>query len=309
MYNETQFRMYHELKTFRMYHELKTVGGSIQYELHYIIHCSLDVVDERGIIIKPSYDRKEDGFGNSEPNESNRSNDGMKQEHMVYDPQGPYGLKTFRMYHELKTVGGSIQYELHYIVHCSLDVVDERAIRFRKIQNKIPGIQLFRLICPNVSSNVKLLHTVQSHNRRRSNSCSRAENKACRERQRREKLNERFVELSSTLEPDWSATTDKLAIIGDVIRVLNQLKAESQECKNMNEKILEEIKTFRQQVKTMTNNHLPPPGFMSPHPAAYQAVANKMPIFSGYGYIPMWEYLPQTMCDTSHDQELRPPAA
>ncbi|PWA80110.1 Myc-type, basic helix-loop-helix (bHLH) domain-containing protein [Artemisia annua] len=55
----------------------------------------------------------------------------------------------------------------------------------------------------------------------------------------------RFVELSSTLEPGRSVTTDKLAIIGDVIRVLNQLKSESQECKEMNEKLLEEIKTFR----------------------------------------------------------------
>ncbi|PWA97762.1 myc-type, basic helix-loop-helix (bHLH) domain-containing protein [Artemisia annua] len=55
----------------------------------------------------------------------------------------------------------------------------------------------------------------------------------------------RFVELGSTLEPDQSATTDRLAIIGDVIRVLNQLKSEFQECKEMNEKLLEEIKTFR----------------------------------------------------------------
>lgn len=166
--------------------------------------------------------------------------------------------------------------------------------------------------------------------RGRSNSCSRAENKACRERQRREKLNERFVELSTTLEPDRPATTDKLAILGDAIRVLNQLKSESQECKEMNEKLLEEIKTLKaekielreeklalkaekakmeQQVKAMTNSNLPPPGFMAPHPAAYQAGANKMPVFPGYGYIPMWQYLPQATCDTSHDHELRPPAA
>ncbi|GJY95596.1 transcription factor bHLH104-like protein [Tanacetum coccineum] len=161
--------------------------------------------------------------------------------------------------------------------------------------------------------------------RGRSNSCSRAENKACRERQRREKLNE-----SSTLEPYRPATTDKLAILGHAIRVLNQLKSESQECKEMNEKLLEEIKTLKaekielreekialksekakveQQVKAMTNNNLPPPGFMAPHPDAYQAGANKMPVFPGYSYIPMWQYLPQATCDTSHDHELRPPAA
>ncbi|KAM0001855.1 putative transcription factor bHLH family [Helianthus debilis subsp. tardiflorus] len=168
-----------------------------------------------------------------------------------------------------------------------------------------------------------------SRKRGRSNSCSKAENKACRERQRREMLNNRFFELSSTLEPDRPATTDKLAILGDAIRVLNRLKSESQDYKETNEKLLEEIKTLKaeknelreeklvlkevkakleQQVKAMTNN-IPPPGFMAPHPAAFQAGANKMPVFPGYGYIPMWQYLPQSSCDTSHDHELRPPAA
>ncbi|MFS7925980.1 hypothetical protein Hanom_Chr04g00291531 [Helianthus anomalus] len=47
----------------------------------------------------------------------------------------------------------------------------------------------------------------------------------------------------------------------------------------------------------------------TPHPAAFQAGANKMPVFPGYGYIPMWLYLPQSTCDTSHDHKLRPPAA
>ncbi|KAI3693021.1 hypothetical protein L6452_32848 [Arctium lappa] len=164
--------------------------------------------------------------------------------------------------------------------------------------------------------------------RGRSIACNRAENKACRERQRREKLNDRFLELSSTLEPGRPASTDKLAILGDAIRVLNQLKSESQDCKEMNEKLLEEIKTLKaeknelreeklvlkaekakmeQQVKAMTN--LPPSGFMTPHPAAYQAGASKLPVFPGYSYIPMWQYLPQSTCDTSHDHELRPPAA
>ncbi|KAK9059026.1 hypothetical protein SSX86_021645 [Deinandra increscens subsp. villosa] len=168
-----------------------------------------------------------------------------------------------------------------------------------------------------------------SRKRRRDNSCSRAENKACRERQRREILNSRFLELSSTLEPDRPAATDKLAILGDAIRVLNQLKSESKDFKEMNERLLEEIKALKaeknelreeklilkaekakmeQQMKAMTNN-IPPPGYMTPHPAAFQAGANKMPVFPGYGYIPMWQYLPQSTCDTSHDHKLRPPAA
>lgn len=65
---------------------------------------------------------------------------------------------------------------------------------------------------------------------------------------------------------------------------------------------------LEQQVKSMTNN-IPPPGYMTPHPAAFQAGASKMPVFPGYGYIPMWQYLPHSSRDTSHDHELRPPAA
>ncbi|XP_076909405.1 transcription factor bHLH104-like [Bidens hawaiensis] len=168
-----------------------------------------------------------------------------------------------------------------------------------------------------------------SRKRGRGSSCSKAENKACRERQSIDYLYHRFIELSSTLEPDRPVTTDKLAILGDAIRVLNQLKSESQDFKEMNDKLSEEIKTLKaeknelreeklvlkavkakieQQVKAMANN-IPPPGYMAPHPAAFQAGAHKMPVFPGYGYIPMWQYIPQSTCDTSHDHELRPPAA
>lgn len=52
-----------------------------------------------------------------------------------------------------------------------------------------------------------------------------------------------------------------------------------------------------------------PAGFLPPHAAAYQAGVNKMAVFPGYGYIPMWQYLPSSVRDTSHDHELRPPAA
>ncbi|MFS7926008.1 hypothetical protein Hanom_Chr04g00291871 [Helianthus anomalus] len=53
-----------------------------------------------------------------------------------------------------------------------------------------------------------------------------------------------FLKLSSTLEPGRPATTDKVAILGDVVCVLHQHKSESQDFKEMNEKISEEIKTL-----------------------------------------------------------------
>ncbi|XP_017975289.1 PREDICTED: transcription factor bHLH104 isoform X2 [Theobroma cacao] len=166
-----------------------------------------------------------------------------------------------------------------------------------------------------------------SRKRGRSGSCSRPGTKACRERLRRERLNERFLDLSSILEPGRPARTDKSAILDDAIRVLTQLRTEAQELKETNEKLQEEIKSLKaeknelreeklvlkgnkekieQQLKTMT---IPPAGYLPAHPAAYHPGASKMAVFPGYGLVPMWQYLPQSARDTSHDHELRPPAA
>ncbi|KAK9288832.1 hypothetical protein L1049_017297 [Liquidambar formosana] len=163
--------------------------------------------------------------------------------------------------------------------------------------------------------------------RGRTDSCCKPGTKACREKLRRERLNERFSELSSILEPGRPAKTDKSAILGDAIRVLNQLRIEAQELKEANEKLQEEIKNLKdeknelreeksslktdkerteQQLKGMT---VSPTGFVPPHPTAYHAGANKMAVFPSYGLVPMWHYLPPSSVDTSHDQELRPPAA
>lgn len=60
---------------------------------------------------------------------------------------------------------------------------------------------------------------------------------------------------------------------------------------------------MEQQLKTMG---MLPSGFMPAHPAAYQ---NKMAVYPSYSLVPMWHYLPPSTRDTSHDHELRPPAA
>ncbi|XP_039017774.1 transcription factor bHLH104-like [Hibiscus syriacus] len=162
---------------------------------------------------------------------------------------------------------------------------------------------------------------------RRNGSCSRLGTKACREKLRREKLNERFMDLSSILEPGRPARTEKSAILDDAIRVLTQLRTEAQELKETNEKLLEEIKSLKaekneirdeklalkannekleQQLKTLTAS---PAGYLPAHPVGYNAAANKMAVFPGYGFVPMWQYLPPSVQDTSQDHELRPPAA
>ncbi|KAL6989869.1 hypothetical protein U1Q18_015620 [Sarracenia purpurea var. burkii] len=166
-----------------------------------------------------------------------------------------------------------------------------------------------------------------SRKRERNDSCSGLGTKACRERVRRERLKDRFLELSSILEPGRPLKTDKLAILGDAIRIVNQLRAESQEFKETNEKLLEEIQNLKaeknelreeklilkadkermeQQLKAVT---VSPAGFLPAPPSAYHAGANKVAMFPSYGFVPMWQYLPPTFLDTSQDQELRPPAA
>lgn len=163
--------------------------------------------------------------------------------------------------------------------------------------------------------------------RARSDSCSRPGSKACREKLRRERLNDRFLDLSCILEPGRPARTDKPAILDDAIRVLNQLRTESQELKETNEKLQEEIKSLKaeknelreeklilkadkekleQQLKVMA---MPTGGYMPTHPAAYHAGLNKMAVYPSYGLMPMWQYLPPSLHDTSRDHELRPPAA
>ncbi|XWS39206.1 hypothetical protein CRYUN_Cryun18bG0030300 [Craigia yunnanensis] len=166
-----------------------------------------------------------------------------------------------------------------------------------------------------------------SRKRGRSGSCSRPGAKACREKLRRERLNERFLDLSSILEPGRPARADKSATLDDAVRVLTQLRNEAQELKETNEKLLEEIKSLKaeknelreeklvlkankeriqQQLKTMI---IPPARYLPAHPAAYQPVTNKMAVFPGYSFVPMWQYLPQSARDTSQDHELRSPAA
>lgn len=163
--------------------------------------------------------------------------------------------------------------------------------------------------------------------RGRGDPCSGLGTKACRERHRRDKLNQSFSELSSILEPKRAARTDKLAILRDAIRVLNELKSESLEYKEMNEKLLMEIKTLKKDKNELREEKMRlkadkdrierqlkamnavPTSLMPPAAAAYHVEASKMAIFPGYGFVPMWQYLPPPVRDTSRDHELRSPAA
>ncbi|KAK1304891.1 Transcription factor ILR3 [Acorus calamus] len=175
-----------------------------------------------------------------------------------------------------------------------------------------------------------------SRKRVRSESCSVSGSKACREKMRRDRLNDRFMELGSILEPGKPPKMDKAAILSDAVRMVTQLRGESQKLKESNESLQEKIKELKaeknelrdekqrlkaekesleHQIKAMTL----PPSFI-PHPpvipAAYaaaqgQGALNKlMPVpFMGYPGVAMWQLMPPAAVDTSEDPNLHPPVA
>ncbi|ONK74722.1 uncharacterized protein A4U43_C03F9470 [Asparagus officinalis] len=167
----------------------------------------------------------------------------------------------------------------------------------------------------------------------RSESGSVPGSKACREKMRRDRLNDKFLELGSILEPG-NPKTDKAAILSDAVRMVTQLRSEAQKLKDSNENLMEKIKELKseknelrdekqrlkqekenleQQVKLLNSR----PSFM-PHPpvipAAFapqgQTGTHKMmmPVIGYPGY-PMWQFMPPADVDTSQDAASCPPVA
>ncbi|XP_065001767.1 transcription factor ILR3-like [Musa acuminata AAA Group] len=178
-----------------------------------------------------------------------------------------------------------------------------------------------------------------SSGKRARNEPHTSKSKACREKVRRDRLNERFHELSSVLDPNRPPRADKASILGDATRVLMQLRAEAQELKESNEKLHEAIKDLKveknelreekmrlktdkdkleQQIKVLS---VPPAGFL-PHPMAFhpaaapaafvpqiQASTDKTAPFAGFPGMAMWQWLPPAVMDTTQDPKLWPPNA
>ncbi|KAL3645697.1 Transcription factor ilr3 [Castilleja foliolosa] len=67
--------------------------------------------------------------------------------------------------------------------------------------------------------------------------------KACREKQLRDRLNDKFVELGALLDPGRPPKTDKSAILVDAVRMVTQLRDETQKLKdtNLTQKLLVSI--------------------------------------------------------------------
>lgn len=179
-----------------------------------------------------------------------------------------------------------------------------------------------------------------SRKRGRDEACIGPKSKACREKMRRERLNDRFSQLSSVLDPGRPPRSDKVSILSDAARLLTQLKTEAEQLKESNEKLQETIKELKaeknelrdekmrlkedkerleQQVKAMST---PPPAFM-PHPMALhpaaaanaafaaqaQAAAKKGAPYGSFPGMTMWQWLPPAVLDTTQDSKLWSPHA
>ncbi|XP_072975909.1 transcription factor ILR3-like [Typha angustifolia] len=173
--------------------------------------------------------------------------------------------------------------------------------------------------------------------RNRPESCAAPGTKACREKLRRDKLNDRFTELCSILDPGRPPKADKVAILSDASRLLNQLRAEAQKLKKSNEALQDSIKGLKAEKsdlrdeKTRLKAHkermeqmlksVTTPQFF-PHPAAATATAgaanvhptsfaayNKAMPYAYYPAASVWQWIPPAALDTSKDPVLWPPVA
>ncbi|KAE8667314.1 Transcription factor ILR3 [Hibiscus syriacus] len=175
-----------------------------------------------------------------------------------------------------------------------------------------------------------------SKKRVRSESCNASSSKACREKLRRDRLNDKFMELGSILEPGRPPKTDKSAILIDAVRMVTQLRGDAQKLKDSNSSLQERIKELKAEKNELRDEKQrlkaekekleqlllkavnAQPSFMPPAPPAIpaaftaapgQAPGNKLVPFIGYPGVAMWQFMPPAAVDTSQDHVLRPPVA
>lgn len=161
--------------------------------------------------------------------------------------------------------------------------------------------------------------------------------KACREKLRRDRLNERFNELCAVMEPGKPPKADKVAILSDAARLLGQLRAEAQKLNKSNESLHDSIKSLKaekselrdektrlkaererleQMLKGVSAAAAPTPFIPHPaaapsfHPAAFAQTGKFVPFTTSYPpSAAFWQWIPPTSLDTSKDPVHWPPVA
>ncbi|XP_015082751.1 transcription factor ILR3 [Solanum pennellii] len=191
----------------------------------------------------------------------------------------------------------------------------------RNVSSEIDG-SIGESDCPKESGSKK---------RARVESCAPTSSKACREKLRRDRLNDKFMELGALLEPGRPPKTDKSAILVDAVRLVTQLRDEAQKLKDSNLNLQEKIKELKvektelrdekqrlkaekekleQQLKTTSAqpSYLPP-AIPSAFAAHGQFPGSKLVPIMSYPGVAMWQFMPPAAVDTSQDHVLRPPVA
>eukprot|EP00249_Psilotum_nudum_P018165 c26670_g1_i3 orf=389-877(+) len=69
--------------------------------------------------------------------------------------------------------------------------------------------------------------------------------KACREKMRRDRLNDRFMELSAILESGKTPKTDKATILADAVKVVTRLRTEAKQLKEETHQLKEAVKELK----------------------------------------------------------------
>ncbi|KAL9262764.1 Transcription factor ILR3-like protein [Drosera capensis] len=172
-----------------------------------------------------------------------------------------------------------------------------------------------------------------SKKRGRTESCGTSSSKACREKLRRDRLNDKFMELASILEHGRPPKTDKAAILMDAVRMVTQLRSEAHKLKDSNSSLQDKIKELKaekielrdekqrlksekEKLELRLKSVNTQPGFPTPPPAIPAAFAaqpppagSKLVPFVSYPGVAMWQFLPPAVVDTSQDHVLCPPVA
>ncbi|XP_050212789.1 transcription factor ILR3-like [Mercurialis annua] len=197
----------------------------------------------------------------------------------------------------------------------------------------VPVLDPFCLEFDGSLGNSDALKESGSRKRARPELCNAVGSKACKEKMRRDRLNDRFMELAAFLDPGRPPKMDKSVILADAVKMVNQLRDDAQKLKESNESLQEKVielkaeknelreekqrlKTEKESIECQLKASSAPVGFLPippTIPASFsfpnQVAGSKLVPFVGYPGGPMWQFMPPATVDTTQDPLLRSPAA
>ncbi|XP_065026311.1 transcription factor ILR3-like isoform X4 [Musa acuminata AAA Group] len=167
-------------------------------------------------------------------------------------------------------------------------------------------------------NDIKNIQVFFPFRRARVESSAAPRTKACREKLRRDRLNDRFRELCCVLDPGKPPKADKLAVLRDATHLLIQLRVEAKKLKESNEALQDAIKNLKAEKSELRDEKtrlrcekeqmeqmfrgISFTGQSAAVPATNDKTFAYMPIC-------MWQWVPPAALDTSQDHVLRPPVA